>query len=216
MRITRITAACRLTLAISGACMTAALLIAASLATAIAPAQGSVPVRKEKAPTLASMLLTVSQMPIGWSVDNTQSSGSTSCLGKILEPTGIKQTGSATVNFADNGSVPEVGEKLATYAVPASKVFAKIVATIDRCKTLTGTAGGYKMTGTVGQMSFPRYGDQSAAFAATLTAEELTYGEDVLVVRKGSILFGIAEDSLGSPDLSQFQSFVGAALKRVQ
>jgi hypothetical protein len=64
-------------------------------------------------------------------------------------------------------------------------------------------------------MSFPRYGDQSAAFAATLTAEGLTYGEDVLVGRKGSILFGIAEDSLGSPDLSQFQSFVGAALKRV-
>jgi hypothetical protein len=65
-------------------------------------------------------------------------------------------------------------------------------------------------------MSFPEHGDQSAAFAASFTINGTTVGEDVLVVRKGTILVGISEGGFGSPDLLQFQSFVGKALARVQ
>jgi hypothetical protein len=161
------------------------------------------------------MLLTVAQMPTGWSVDSSTGSG-VGCLGHTLEPSGIKQTASAAVTFEDNGSLPQVEEKLATYATPASDAFAKVVATLDRCRTVAGNSDGHKVTGTVGQMSFPHYGEQSAAFLVSLTVEGVTADEDVLVVRKGTILVGMTEGAIGSPTLSQFQGFLSKALKRVQ
>ena len=85
------------------------------------------------------MLLTVDQMPTGWSVDNSPSGSGIGCFSRPMEPPGIKQTASATVTFADNASLPQVNEKVATYATPATNAFAKVVATLARCKTLTGT-----------------------------------------------------------------------------
>jgi hypothetical protein len=49
----------------AAASVAAPLVVAASLAVAIPSAQGSVPAREAKAPTLASMLLTVAQIPTG-------------------------------------------------------------------------------------------------------------------------------------------------------
>jgi hypothetical protein len=95
------------------------------------------------------------------------------------------------------------------------KVFAKVVATLNACKTLTGTSDGHKVTGTVGAMSFPRYGDESQAFAVSFTISGVTADEDVIVVRKGTILVGVYEGALGSPDLDQFQGFVRKALARI-
>jgi hypothetical protein len=150
----------------------------------------------------------------GWSVDNTPGSG-VGCLHAILEPPGITQTASASVTFADNASLPQITEKLATYKAPIRIVFATVVANLDRCKTVNGTSHGNKATGTVGRMSFPQYGDQSAAFAVSLTVDGTTANADALIVRKGSNVVGVTEGTLGSPPISQFQWFVRQALARV-
>lgn len=160
------------------------------------------------------MLLTVNQMPIGWSIDDTPGSG-IGCLSRSLEAAGIKETGDAEVTFAYNASIPEFQEKLATYAVSASRVFSKVVATLDTCKTVAGTASGQKVTGTVGAMSFPRYGAQSAAWAVNLTIGGVTIGEDILVVREGTLLAGFVEANYGSPNLTQFQGFIRKALAKL-
>ena len=201
MLVSRITAAWRRVLLLTGVGIAAGLLVTAALAVAVPPAQGFAPARKAKAPTLASLLLTVPEMPIGWNVVSSQGSGSGGCLDHALEPPGLKQTASATVTFAFGGSAMD--EKLATYAAPASTVFAKIVATLDRCKTVKV------------QTRFPRYGDQSAAFDGHTTVDGLPVSDEVLVAIKGTILVGIAEDGFGSPDLGQFKGFVGKALARL-
>jgi hypothetical protein len=111
--------------------------------------------------------------------------------------------------------LPQVTEKLATYTTAARQAFTTVVGTLDRCKRLSGSSGGQKVTGTVGQMSLPGYGDQSAAFIASFTISGLTADEDVLIARKGSVLIGISEGAVGSPNLTQFQGFVRLALARV-
>jgi hypothetical protein len=74
---------------------------------------------------------------------------------------------------------------------------------------------GNKTTGTVGQMSFPHYGDTSEAFAVNLTVQSTTAYEDLLIVRKGTIVMGIDEGNLVSVNVSQFQGFVKKAIKKV-
>ena len=182
-----------------------------SLAAGNSHAEGAAP---SKAPRLESMLLTVKQLPIGWNVDNSPGSGF-GCLHNALEPPGVKLTASAAVAFQDQGALPQVAEKLATYTTAARQAFAAITGTLDRCKRLSGTSGGQKVTGTVGQMSLPGYGDQSAAFVASFTISGLTADEDVLIARKGSVLIGLSEGAVGSPDLTQFQRFVRLALARI-
>lgn len=186
-------------------------LVAAALIAGGAPAWASV-ARTAKAPKLGALLLGIDQMPTGWSVVNSSGSGGVGCLANTLEPKGLKQMASASTAFADNGNVPEVSEKLATYSVKASTAFGKIVSALDTCKHVSGKANGAKATGTIGQMSFPRYGDQSAAFNVNLTVQGANLGEDVLIVKKGTIIMGILEGDIGSPNLGQFEGFVKKAL----
>ena len=69
-----------------------------------------------KAPKLGPMLLTINEMPTGWSVLNSSSAGGVGCLATVLEPKSIKQIAHASVSFAENGEVPEISEKLAAYS----------------------------------------------------------------------------------------------------
>ncbi len=164
---------------------------------------------------LGSMLLRVGDMPTGWGVDHTSSSSaSVGCLQR-LSAVGIKKTASATAKFALHAGLPSFMEELATYGVPLSKVFDKGVAALDRCTTITGTSGGHKLTGTIGAMSLPRYGNQSAAWTITVTVGGLTAREDVIVVRKGAILAFFAEGNFGPVDITQFRMLVSKALAKL-
>ena len=166
-------------------------------------------------PKLSSELLRVSQKPIGWSVDNSSSGSGIGCLANILEPKCVKQTSQANVALDDNGNWPLVTEKLSTYS-NITTAYKKIVSTLNGCKHVSGSSGGTKATGIVGPMSFPHYGNASAAFSVSLVTQGTTYGEDLLIVRKGSVIMGISEADLPPVDVSQFQGFVLKALASVK
>ena len=195
---------------------TAALLLAVvSLTVPSVTAAASHVAQPSTAPKLGSLLLSVGQMPTGWSVDSTPSS-SLGCLGSELEPKGIEQTASASISFEDNGNVPEIGEKLATFSGSATTAFTKIATTLRACKHASGNDNGHKATATIGQMSFPKYGNQSAAFNVNISIEGVSLGEDVLVVRKGSVIMGVFEGDVGSPNLSQFEKYIKLALAKIK
>ena len=164
-------------------------------------------------PNLSAKLLGIGQMPTGWAVYNEPSNG-LGCLASILEPKGIKQTASASVEFENNGNVPAVVERLATFS-NAKTGYQKIVANLNACKRLSGTTGGQKFSGTVGQASFPHYGNASAAFEASFTIQSESIAEDIVIVREGSIVMGIDEGDLPPVDTSQFQGFIAKALKKL-
>lgn len=162
------------------------------VAVVVALSMGMMTSASASTPKLSSELLRVNQMPTGWSVDNSSSGSGVGCLAAILEPKDIKQTSHVGVDFDDNDNTPLVAEKLATFT-NAKTAYKKIVATLNGCKRVSGTSGRTKATGTVGQMSFPYYGNASAAFSVSLVTLGTTFGEDLLIVRKGNVIMGIAE-----------------------
>jgi hypothetical protein len=160
------------------------------------------------------MLLSIDQMPTGWSVGSSGSSHA-GCFGNTMEPKGIEQTASASVYFQASDGSQALNEKLATYT-NAKTGYKKIVANLAACKHFSGTSGGQKITGgTVGQMSFPSYGNASEAFAVNFTVQGTSFYEDLLIVRKGSIVMGIDEGDLAPVNVSQFQGFVKKAVVKL-
>jgi hypothetical protein len=192
----------------------ATITIAAALVASTAILGSAATAASASSPKLSAKLLSIGQMPIGWSVVSSAGGGGAGCLANVLEPKGIKQTTKASVSFEDNGNVPAVDEALATFT-NATTAYRKIEADLMACKHFSGESGGQKITGTVGQMSFPHYGDASVAFAVSLTVQGTAFGEDLLIVRAGSIVMGINEADLVSVDVSQFQGFVKKAVKKL-
>jgi hypothetical protein len=184
------------------------------VAVAVALSMGMLTGASASTPKLSSELLSIGQMPTGWSVDNSSSGSGIGCLTYNLEPKGIRQTSHASVFFAGSGNIPVIEETLATFT-NATTAYKKIVATLNGCKHISGTKGGVKATGTVGQMSFPHYGNASAAFSVSLVTQGTTIGEDVLIVRKGNVVMEIVEADLPPVDVSQFQGFVVKALAKL-
>jgi hypothetical protein len=187
--------------------MAAVALLVGSLGTAATPASASTP-------KLSAILLDIGQMPTGWVVDSAGGNG-LGCLANILEPKGVKQTAKASVEFDDNGSLPGVAEGLATFS-NAITGYKKIDSKLNACKRLSGTSGGQRFNGTVGQMSFPHYGNASAAFQASITIEGSIIAEDIVIVRKGTIVMGLDEGNLASVKVSQFQGFVKKAVAKIR
>jgi hypothetical protein len=171
--------------------------------------------REMSSPRLGSMLLSVKEMPSGWSVDSSIRGSGLGCLSSLMEPKGIDQTATATIHFDVKGGPPEVSERLATYSGLGRVAFTKIVAKLDSCRHFSGVADGEEYSASVGQMAFSRYGDQSAAFTSDLNVEGTTLGEDIIIVRKKSVLIGLSESDFGSPDVRQFQGFVSEAFAKV-
>jgi hypothetical protein len=170
------------------------------------------------APKLSSELLSVGQMPTGWSVDNSSSSGGVGCYNStIMEPKGVTQTAKTEVQFQSSGAtgLPSIAEKLATYS-NTSTAYKKIVTTITNCKSFSGKYQGSKMDGTVGQMSFGTYGTSSAAFAVDFTVAGTAVYEDLLMIRKGDVVMSIDEGNLSPVNVKQFQGFVVKALAKVK
>jgi hypothetical protein len=69
--------------------------------------------------------------------------------------------------------------------------------------------------GTVEQMSFPHYGDASEAFVVIFTVSGVRFYQDLLYVRKGSIIMAIYEGNLRSIEVSQFLGFVEKAVAKL-
>ena len=181
------------------------------VAIALLP-MGVAPRASASPPNLSAMLLTIHQMPTGWNVSG-ESVGNGGFLGNVLQPKGIRRTAEAGVSYQRGGSAPDVNEALATFT-NASTAYKKIVANLVASKHFSATTLGVKYTVTAGHMSFPTYGNASEAFAVRFAWLGTTFHEDLLIVRKGSIVLAIDEFDL-SVNVSQFQGFVKKAIAKL-
>jgi hypothetical protein len=133
----------------------------------------------------ASMLLTISQMPVGWSVDNSAGgSGSVGCLNLSKRFDAFPH---AVVSFDASGGLPELAESV--YMPPSARTLMnQVIKVIAACPRFTGNLSGKRVTGSVGAMSFPRIGDDSVAYSVTLTVEGVTFYDDFVLARRGNVL----------------------------
>jgi hypothetical protein len=169
---------------------------------------------------LATQLISRSQFPGGWSVENPSGSVQAGCLAnvvglsKFLVAKGVKQTSSARVFLEDDQSVPMVSEMLATYS-NVDAAYVQIVSTLAHCKHVSGKIFGTPVSGTLKEKSFSRFGNESEAFAANTSIMGTNFDEDVIIVRKGNVVVAIVEGGLPPINTHQFQGFIAKALARV-
>lgn len=87
--------------------------------------------------------------------------------------------------------------------------------TLNTCKTFTETSKGQVVNGVMGPMSSPTYGDQSAAYDATLTVQGVDVNQGFVMVRKGNYITLIALGDIGSLDAPTMQGFVNQAVTKI-
>jgi len=126
----------------------------------------------------------------------------------------VASTAYANINFAQGGSLPELAQELGLYASGPS-AFATVTKTLNTCKTFTETSKGQVVNGVMGPMSSPTYGDQSAAYDATLTVQGVDVNQGFVMVRKGNYITLIALGDIGSLDAPTMQGFVNQAVTKI-
>ena len=164
-------------------------------------------------PKLSTLLLSVGQMPTGWKLSPT-GNDQIGCFGDAMVVEGTTQTASASAAFQSSGGAQSLYEKLVTYT-NAKTGYGKVVASLLACKQFKGTTDGQRVTGTIEHLSFPQYGDTSEAFAVKFAIHGVTAYEDLLIVRRASIVAWIDEGNFVSVNLSQFRGFVTKAVAKL-
>jgi hypothetical protein len=164
---------------------------------------------------LKAKALSLSNFPTGWSVDNHQSSSAadkSACL-KNLTVSG-KHDAKVTVKF-NQGTVPALKEDLETGPSAASR-YREATAQLSNCKQISFTSDGQSASGTVGAMSFPTIGSQSAAYSVSISIQGVTAGLDIVAFKVGKYIGDVIYEDLGTPDLNQFQAFVTEAVNKIE
>jgi hypothetical protein len=165
---------------------------------------------------LQSQLLTLAEMPAGWSVDNTSTSGVSikGCDTQVFE----SQPNKAKAAFQGGASgYPATQETIVGYPADQAKAdYTRVLNHFNACKSFTITYQGKGYSGTVGAMSLGQsYGDQSAAWQFSLDVSGLTLGVDSVLVLKGNENMGFSYEDLGTPDLATVQGLVAKATAKL-
>ncbi len=173
------------------------------------------------APDLNAELLSVSDLPAGWSVIPSTSSGSTEAECLKNAKTVVKGTSKADAQFAGGSNgLPLVDEALGYTPGQASKAMAAFSQVMAGCGHISVTSGGDTLTGTVGAMSFPAVADQSAAWqmnlSGTISGLSVTLGFDIVLFRRADSVGLIVYGDLGTPDILAVQTLVRDAAAKLQ
>jgi hypothetical protein len=164
------------------------------------------------APNVQPYLLAITDLPTGWAVDNSTVAPASSCYSDPL--TKVPSLSYSTDKFDQGGSTPELVEELGYYQ-SGPVAFSTIKSTLDACTTFTESVNGTTATGSLGATSAPSYGDQSAAYTASITDEGITINQGFVVVRKGNYVMAVALGDIGSVDTGTLDGFVSQALGKL-
>ena len=165
--------------------------------------------------SLSKELLSLHDMPAGWSVGNDAGANGVGCLENLLERAGSKQTAAAQVFYVHTGLLPAFDEKVATYA-NTKKAYTSIIKTINACHQVSGhSPTGHLVTGTVSKMKFTRVANASSAYAMRLTDAGITLRYDYVIARKKNVVIAVLEANAPAVSTSQFTSLVNKAVKKV-
>lgn len=160
--------------------------------------------------TLRQMLLTVQNMPTGWSVHTGTAKSPPSYCGR--SNFGFKGERRVTTQFVASGGLPSFDEELIAGSGVNSE-YNRITRVLSQCSSVTITSSGHTYNGSVGSMSFPSLGARSAAFTVTITSPDLVL--DQVFVRQGQLLAVFQEVGLLQVDPTQLQQLTLKGLQKL-
>lgn len=167
-------------------------------------------------PDLKTELIGLSDLPAGWSVDNSSSSSSSTpkCFTSVKTDLHASEKAEASYQDGSNG-VPALEEYLAYVPGNGQHAMALVTQVFNSCGQISFTSGGYTFSGTVGQMAFPAMGDQSSAWQINLSTKasglDITAGVDTIAIRKNDTVCLLLYIDLGTPDIATLQQLAQKA-----
>lgn len=166
---------------------------------------------------LRGRLLSVADLPAGWSTAATSSNvvklTNTPCLsGLAKNPKGWSYQ---TAGFVEGRSIPNLGEVLATGA-QVGQVWARLGDALAGCRSATLVLGGTKVQATVGPVAFPRVGRTSSAYRWAFSLGGIRIGFDLVLFQTGSYAGYLSYADLGQPLSATVETFARAAVAKVQ
>ena len=172
-------------------------------------------------PDVKGQLLTLGDLPAGWSVDNSSNSSSSTpkCV-QNAKSTAAFDKAKAEADFQDGSNgLPALDEEIVYQPGHAQQTMAKFAQVMAGCGHIEWSVSGHTLTGTVGQMSFPNLGQQTEPYQINLSTSvsglDITVGLDLIVIRQGDEIAIIYYGDLGTPDISQVQSFAEKAASKL-
>jgi len=168
-------------------------------------------------PTAASLLkarlLSVSDLPAGWSSTPVQPASaivriSSSCLTASPETTpGLT---SAAAAFLEGPSIPSFGEDL-TIGKKAAAQWARFDRELTDCHSATLSIAGQKAAVAIKPLAFPRVGSTSSAYLWTYTVSGIPLSTVLVTFSAGEYQGSVEYSSIGVPDNSTVDAFADAA-----
>jgi hypothetical protein len=154
---------------------------------------------------LKPLLLTVNELPTGWTV------GHSSTLSGCGQPKGVKVIQDVSASFSDGGNL-QLAEQFKVYSIAVDAAYRKVLVPLDRCTHEKLVEGGKSLTASFGQMSLRRFGNQSEAFDARVDRKGATTNIYEVVIRSGNIIVTITERGT---DLGRLENFTKLALSKL-
>ncbi len=189
----------------------------------VSKSSGSSVTNTASSATVSSQLLSVSDLPVGWSVGSPSPNASSSGCGAAFQTAGgffktvlsQGQLSEAEATFDQSLGYPNLDEAIATFR-NAQSAFAKGESEANSCNSFPITAMGTTYSASLGPMSFPSVGDQSAAYAISVSsAGVIALVIDVVLFRKGNALAIVAIEDSVTPSTSLFQHIVATASNKI-
>jgi len=166
------------------------------------------------ASALQSKILSISNMPPGWSLTHKPPSNSTppACLQAIKA--GKNKPGRESVTFV-KGTEPVLAETIVE-GKAQMKRWRLLQSSLDKCRSFSLTLTGKHTTGSVGQMSFPAVAAHSVAYSMTLTVTNINLGYDIVLFKTGQVAAMVGYGEIGTPDVTTVTAFVKEAVAKAQ
>jgi pimeloyl-ACP methyl ester carboxylesterase len=166
---------------------------------------------------LQSRLLSVADLPAGWSGVAVSASPakvtSTPCLAHLAK--NPKRWSYQTAGFVEGKSIPNLGEVLATGA-QVEQVWDRFEGALASCRSALLRFGNTKVEATVRRLAFPRLGRTSSAYAWAFTLAGIRVGFDLVIFQTSRCDGYVSYANVGQPATATVEAFARAAVAKAQ
>lgn len=172
----------------------------------------------ESSSGLTSQLLTLGDLPSGWTVDNSPDSddaSAPSCLKQLDVST--RSSAAVSASFIKGEGLPLLEQQLSAFADSGdtAAAYSSFTSILNKCTDLSFTTDGQLFTGTIAPLTFPNIGDQSKAWRMSFTAGGHELEMDLVLTQKGAELALFLYGNLGATDVDELATFASIALTKM-
>lgn len=159
---------------------------------------------------LSARLLSVSDLPSGWSaapVTSSEVQTSVPCLSSLPKSAGWTRASAA---FVEGTATPSLGELLAT-GPGAQQWWQQFNRALGACHSATITVAGHKSPVTIRPLAFPDVARESSAYLWTFTTSGIAFSATLVAFDTGTYLGYVSYSGIGSPSTAVVRAFADAA-----